>query len=120
MVGRNPTNSSWYFSGHIEGLFLVKGVAEHTGDFAVPTRARPDGLGEVEGVVRNASGALVSRTVRILRRDTGAVIGSTTSDAATGTYRLATKTLDEVVRIVHSDTTTAPLENDLIDRVIPA
>lgn len=120
VIGRNPTNSSWYFNGHLEGVFLVKGVAEHTANFTAPSRARPDGLGEVEGVVRDATGTPTARTVRLMRRDTGALLGSAVSDATTGAYRLAAPTLDEVVRIVHSSTTTAPLENDLIDRVIPA
>ena len=42
VVGRNPTNSSWYFSGYIEGLFLVKGTAEHSANFSVPTAPRDD------------------------------------------------------------------------------
>lgn len=119
VMGRNPTNSSWYFNGYVEGLFLVKGVAEHTTNFTAPSRARADGLGEVEGVVRDGAGALCTRTVRLIRRDTGALVASTVSDATTGAYRLATPTLDEVQRIVLDDSG-GTLYNDIIDRVIPA
>ena len=119
VLGRNPTNSSWYYSGYVEGLFVVKGVAEHSANFSVPTRARSDGLGEVEGVVRDDAGAPCARTVRLIRRDTGAQVISGVSDATTGAYRLATPTLDEVSRIVHDDAA-GTLYNDLIARVIPA
>lgn len=42
VVGMNPATSSGFFSGYIEGLFLVKGAAEHSANFAVPTAARSD------------------------------------------------------------------------------
>ena len=105
-------------NGNVRNLRITKGVARHTTDYT-PGGVFSNGRGEVAGVVRDAAGNPVARTVRVMRRDTGAVL-STVSDAATGKYLVAVPTLDEVVRIVHSDTTTAPLENDLIDRVIPA
>ena len=108
-----------YLNGNLDDLLIYKGVALHTANFTPLATAFSDVAAGVGGVIRDASGALCSRTVRLVRRDTGALVASGTSDAGTGAYFLATPTLDEVVRIVHSSTTTAPLENDLIDRVIP-
>lgn len=108
-----------FFAGHLEDLRITKGVARYTADFTAPTRAHPDGLGEIEGVVRDDTNTPCSRTVRAYRRDTGALVGSTVSDATLGTYRIGCPTLDEVYRIVLDDSG-GTLYNDLIDRVIPA
>ena len=75
-------------------------------------------MGEVSGVIRDDTGALCARTVRIVNRSTGALIASTTSSASTGAYVLPTPTLDEVQRIVLDDSG-GTLYNDIIDRVIP-
>lgn len=119
IVGAGGYDQSTPFNGHLH-LRMRKGAGGgHTANFTPPSYFQA-GRGEVEGIVRDATGAAAARTVRLMRRDTGSVLSSTISNATTGFYRLATPTLDEVVRIVHSNTTTAPLENDLIDRVIPA
>lgn len=110
----------YHFPGYLEEIRITKAVGRQSAAYTPSAIEFLNGLGEVGGVIRDASGALCSRTVRLIRRDTGAHIVSGVSDATTGAYLLATPTLDEVVRIVHSSTTTAPLENDLIDRVIPA
>ena len=117
--GRDP--GGYDFNGYLDDLRITKGVARYTGtsSFTPPTRPYSNGIGEVEGVIRDDAGALCARTVRLMRRDTGAVVASTVSDATTGAYRLATPTLDEVCRIVHDDSA-GTLYNDLIDRVIPA
>lgn len=116
VVGGQNTPSRT-INGSIADLRLTKGSARAV---AMPVSRVPTGLGSVSGTVRDSTGALCARTVRLLRRDTGVVLGSAISDSATGAFSIFTPTLDEVVRIVHSGATTAPLENDLIDRVIPA
>lgn len=109
---------TYYLNGFLEDLAITK-VAGNTADYTPPTRPNPNGLGEVEGTVYDDSGVPCARVVRLHRRDTGALVISGSSDATTGTYRLATATLDEVQRVVLDDGA-GTLYNDIIDRVIPA
>lgn len=106
-------------NGHIADLRVTKGVARNTTSFTPPSVPNAKGLGEVQGVVRDDAGAPCARTVRLYRRDTGALVASEVSDATTGLYRIGAPTLDEVSRIVLDDSG-GSLYNDLIDRVIPA
>lgn len=48
-------------------------------------------MGRLQGTVNDASGNPAARLVRGLREDTGAVVGSATSDAATGFYSVPTE-----------------------------
>lgn len=106
-------------TGYLDEIRITKGVARWTADFTAPTAALPDGMGYVSGVIRDDANAPCARTVRLIRRDTGALLSSTVSDASTGVYSLPAPTLDEVQRIVLDDSG-GTLYNDIIDRVIPA
>lgn len=118
-IGADQNGDEANFTGYIDDLRITKGVARYTANFTAPTRAFSNGLGEVEGVVRDDANAFCARTVRAYRRDTGALVASTTSDASTGSYILATPTLDEIQRIVLDDSG-GTAYNDIIDRVTPA
>lgn len=118
-IGADQNGDESNYTGHIDDLRITKGVARYTATFTPPAIAHPDGMGEVSGVIRDDTGALCARTVRIINRSTGALIASTTSNASTGAYALPTPTLDEVQRIVLDDSG-GTLYNDIIDRVIPS
>lgn len=105
--------------GFIDEFRWTKGVCRYNASYTAPTEDFIAGLGQVSGEVRDGNNALCARTVRAYRRDTGALVGSTTSDSITGAYTIDCATLDEVTRIVLDDSS-SPLYNDMVDRVIPA
>ncbi len=107
------------FNGWIDEIRFTKGVVRYASAFTPPSAAFANGVGEIQGVIYDDAGAPCARTVRAYRRDTGALVGSTTSDAGTGVYLISTPSLDEVQRVVLDDSG-GTLYNDLIDRVIPA
>lgn len=105
-----------YLNGYLDDLRITKAARTETSE---PSAAFPNHAGEVAGVIRDDTGAVCARTVRVVNRSTGALIASATSDAGTGAYSFALPTLDEVQRIVLDDSG-GTLYNDIIDRVIPA
>ncbi len=72
----------------------------------------------VSGVVTNDSGAPAARTVRVYRRDTGALLGETTSNGTTGAYSF-TSTHSGEVQVVCLDDSAGTVYNDLILRATP-
>tara|TARA_R110002049_G_scaffold83870_6_gene213382 strand:+ start:621 stop:1304 length:684 start_codon:yes stop_codon:yes gene_type:complete len=76
--------------------------------------------GAVSGVVTDVAAENVARVVRAYDRDTGELIGETTSDETTGAYTITVPAGREIDRIVLAEDDSTPLYNDLIDRVIPA
>lgn len=73
----------------------------------------------VSGTVLDNTGAPAARTVRVYRRDTGALLGSTTSNATTGAYSVAS-TYSGEVQVVCLDDSGGTVYNDLILRATPA
>lgn len=113
---RDSGAATGYFGGKVDDLRITVGAYRPT---TIPTRAFPDGLGEVSGVIQDSAGAVCARTVRAYRRDTGALVASTTSDAGTGAYSLGVPTLDEVTVVAFDNATSGTYYNDQAARVIP-
>lgn len=72
----------------------------------------------VSGLVKQ-DGVAAARTVRLYQRDTGALLGTTTSNAITGAYSFTTAFNSEV-QVVCLDDFTGTIYNDQIARVTPA
>lgn len=85
------SNGAAPFSGYIDELRITKGLARYTANFSPPTEAFGGPIeAALSGVVRDAADAPAARLVRAVREDTGAAVGSVTSDAVTGAYIIAT------------------------------
>lgn len=118
VVGGTGTTAN--LPGHLDDLRITKGVARYTGTFTPPAAAFDDRLPQVSGNVKDASGANAARTVRAYRRDTGALVGSATSNGTTGNYTIDCATDVEVTVIAFDNATSGTYYNDQAARVIPA
>lgn len=104
-------------SGYLGQARITKGVARYTASYTVPTEAFSPSASALSGTVLNASGAPAARTVLAYRRDTGALIGSTTSNGSTGAYSIASTYSGEHDLVCLDSTGTLP---DLVlSRVTP-
>lgn len=88
--------------------------------YAVPS-GYVGGLGalayQISGNIKNDAGANAARVVRAYRRDTGVLVGSTTSDAGTGNFTLTTEYPGEHT-VVYLDDDDGTAHNALVlDRV---
>lgn len=70
--------------------FTARAYTGYTAVLQLCAHARVEIMGRLRGVVKDASDAPAARLVRAVREDTGAYMGSATSDATTGGYSIAT------------------------------
>lgn len=108
-----------YFNGYLDEIRITKGLARYTANFTPATEAFPHWAGQIAGVITDDASDPVARIVRAYRRDTGALVGNTTSSAADGSYSMAVPTLDEC-SVIALDDASGDVFNDLIARVTPA
>lgn len=75
-------------------------------------------MATVAGTVIDANGSGVFRTLRLYRRDTGALLGETQSDHVSGAYAFTTEFSGEV-QVIMLDDAAGSIENDQILRTTP-
>mgnify|MGYP003381859866 CR=1 FL=1 len=75
-------------------------------------------MASVGGYIKDANDNPVVHTVRVYRRDTGALLGSATSNAGTGAWTFSDAYTGEV-QVVMLDDLLGTLENDQILRTTP-
>lgn len=75
-------------------------------------------MATVSGTVKDTNATGVARIIRVYRRDTGALLGETTSSAVDGTWAFTDAYTGEV-QVVLLDDALGTLENDQILRTTP-
>lgn len=119
MVGRGSSGAPQEFNGYLDDVRITKGVARYTASFTPTTAAFPDYTPFISGNVKDDAGANCARTVYAYRRDTGALVASTVSNAGTGNYTFTT-TYDGVHTLVFLDDVAGTTYNALVlDQIVP-
>ena len=106
-----------YLAANLDELRITPAPRTETTE---PASEFLDYAGQVSGNVKDSASANAARTVRAYRRDTGALVGSATSDGTSGNYTINCATLDEVTVIALDNATSGTYYNDQAARVIPA
>jgi hypothetical protein len=75
-------------------------------------------MAAVSGTVIDSNSNGVARTIRVYRRDTGALLGETLSSVVSGAYSLTVAYTGEV-QVVLLDDAAGTIENDQILRTTP-
>ena len=105
--------------GYLDEVRLTLGSARYTEAFTAPAAAFSNFAGQITGVITDDASDPVARVVRAYRRDTGALVGNTTSSAGDGSYSMNLLTLDQC-SVIALDDASGDVYNDQIARVTPA
>ena len=118
-IGGYRVGLSDYFQGHIDQVRFTSLQGRYTGTYTPAAAEFPAYYGQISGVVRDSTTTPVQRTVRAYRRDTGALVASTTSDPVTGAYTINSPS-DQEMSVLCLDDAAGSVENDLVLRTTPA
>lgn len=106
-------NSAYDFIGKLDEVRITQGFARYVGEF-IPAQPA-EGASVVSGTVRDAAGALCSRTVNVHARASGRLLGTAVSDPTTGVFEIgATEQCYAVVL-----DSTGVLNSLILDRLDP-
>lgn len=129
MIGRFGWNTAGMMNGYMDEIEVYKGVAlDSAANFTTPTSPFIDNYVIVSGTTKGSSGSLASRLVRVYRRDTGALVGSSLSNGTTGEWSVTAADSGTTSPIKHfaimfdatADPPGSPTENGLIyDNITP-
>ncbi|NCC40476.1 MAG: LamG domain-containing protein [Gammaproteobacteria bacterium] len=112
-IGSDRGRSALFMAGYLQDLRIVKGEALYTDDFTPPGPL----ASTISGIITDQSSSPVQRTVVAVPRNYLARTFQSESDPSTGAYAIAVPAQEEYSRIVLS-TSSDPLYNDIIDRVL--
>lgn len=83
--------ANWLYNGYLDRIEVLAGAVRHREAFVPEVTPLIGNAGTISGTVRDDTNALCARTVRAYRRDTGALVKSTTSalgDPSIGSVKL--------------------------------
>lgn len=112
-----------YFYGFLGPMRIIKGGADHSGNFTAPTDAFTTNYGAISGVVKDSADDFTETRVRVYREETGELVGAALSDAVTGYYEIPTPFIDEHSAVVYpsaTDPSVVTLQAQVFNGVIAA